>query len=164
MLPKISGLYSSVHIARNYHRIPGSQEQKPSKGSGFSRRKLRADTPMHAWLERPHLIFFGFFYVISILFDPWMKALHISLTVFFLTQPKFAHWPINSVCATDLVLLCLFFLHFLHILKPQVYGPSIKSLPILPIIVLLHNRSLPIGLKILVALLGQIEHFKCTIS
>ena len=49
-----------------------------------------------------------------------------------------------------------FFLHFQHIVKSKISRPSIKSLPILPIVSFLHIRSSPIGLKILVAPLERI--------
>ena len=44
-----------------------------------------------------------------------------------------------------------FILHFQHTVKLKIPRPLVKTLPILPIVSLLHIRSSPIGLKILVA-------------
>jgi hypothetical protein len=49
----------------------------------------------------------------------------------------------------------LFSLRFENIVRQNVFGLSIKSLPILPILYFLRNGSLPTALKILVAPLVQ---------
>ncbi len=57
---------------RNPHGVLGSREGNPEL------------TPLWcAWLDAFHLIFFDFFYVISILFGPSIKILPILPTVFF---------------------------------------------------------------------------------
>ncbi len=40
LLSKSSGIYGCVRISRNYHRVPGSQEQESSRRFGLPRRKL----------------------------------------------------------------------------------------------------------------------------
>ena len=56
---------------------------------------------MHTLLEGPYLIILVSFMLFVFCFAHQSKPCPFRLP-FFLTQTKFAHWSINSDCATDL--------------------------------------------------------------
>ena len=61
-----------------------------------------------------------------------------------------SHSLLTFVCLFRFIMFA-FIVHFHHTVKLKISRPLVKTLPISPIVSLLHIRSSPIGLKILVA-------------